>query len=409
MLFTQPMPLAAAVQRLESKTPVASALSSEQWAMLELGLRDRAFFSAKVDSIRTVASMQTKVDAALSTMSDPEKAFMDRAKFIAEMRTELGAAPGDSGDLRDITSTARLGLIYDFQVEDAREYARWQAGQDQAILDEFPAQELIRLWEPKGGPSARRDWPQRWVDAGGRFVDGGRMIALKNDPIWLKLSRFGRPWPPFDHASGMGLQDIDRDEAVALEVLQPGERVAPQVGDFNRSLEASLPANPSPAIVEGFKNIFGDQVEVGRDGKIVWQGQRVLKLYETALADPQSKWSLDLGTATRETVAAARQVGTDLHGARLVVTADDVRHINRRHGPEAEKDPTQRPVTALDVQLVPHVWRTPDSVSLGERPGSLEFWSTVAGRRALIVFDRQADSPRWSVKTLYVKKEGGAP
>ena len=45
------------------------------------------------------------------------------------------------------------------------------------------------------------------------------MIALKNDPVWTALSRFGRPWPPFDYDSGMGIADIDRETAETLGLL----------------------------------------------------------------------------------------------------------------------------------------------------------------------------------------------
>ncbi len=408
MMFTEPMPFAAAVARLESKTPVASALSSDEWAQLQLGLKDRAFFSAKVNDLRTVATMQQKLDEALTVMSDPDRAFMDRGKFISEMRQSLGATPGDSGEMTDLTSTNRLGLIYDFQIEDAREFGRWQAGQDPAILDEFPAQELIRLWEPKGGPDARRDWAQRWIDAGGQSFHG-RMIALKGGEIWTKLSRFERPWPPFDFASGMGLQDIDRDSAEALGLLTAADVMLPQEGDFNAKLAASVPANTSPAILDGFKQIFGEQVDVGRDGKITWQGQRVQKLYDTALADPAVKWSLDLGEATGGTLAQAQAAGADLSGARLSITSDDVRHIVNKHGVGAEQDGSQRPVTSLDLQLIPHVWRAPDAVKAGDKPGTLEFSADLAGRRTLIVFDRLAKTPSWNVRTLWVKKKEGTP
>lgn len=414
-LFTQPMPLAAAVQRLESKTPVAAALSADEWAKMDLGLRDRAFWAAKVSEIQTVSSMQQKLDDALRLTVDENTAFTDRAKFIADMRVELGASPGDSGDLTDITSTARLGLIYDFQIEDAREYARFQAGQDAAILDAYPCQELIRLWEPKGGPEARRDWPQRWIDAGGVFYDEGRMIAAKDDPIWKAISRFGRPWPPFDYNSGMGLEDIDRDEAEQLGVIAAGEIIAPQAADFNQALETSAP-EATPAVLEGFKNAFGDQVDVGRDGKITWQGQRVQKLFDSIATNPAAKdWSIDLGTAPGETVAAAKTAGVDLTGAKLILQRDALVHLDKVHGPGREVRPDQRPLTSLDYQLIPHVWRAPDSVRLGDQPGTLVFEADLAGRRTLVVFDRGvatglAPANRWGVKTLYVKKEeGGTP
>ena len=115
---------------------------------------------------------------------------------------------------------------------------------------EFPAQELIRLWEPQGGPQARRDWAQRWIDAGG-ISRGGRMIAPKDSPIWTHpaLSRFGHPYPPFDYNSGMGLEDVARDEAEDLGVIPRGAKVQPQERDYNQALQASVP-DASPVLLE---------------------------------------------------------------------------------------------------------------------------------------------------------------
>lgn len=404
MLLTAPMPFAAAVARLESKTPVGSPLRTKDWGQLALGLRDRAFFSAGVESMKTLAAMQGKIDEALRLPSgDSERAFMDRSKFIAEMRQALGAAPGDSGELTDLTSTKRLGLIYDFQIEDAREFGRWQAAQDPDLLDAFPAQELLRV----EAREEERDWPTRWTEAGGKFFDG-RMIAAKDDPVWMKISRFGRRWPPFDFGSGMGLEDIDRAEAEALGVIPPGATVAPAEADFNQGLQASVP-DASPALLDGFKAIFGDQVDVSHDGKITWQGQRVLGLFKEALANPNSKWELDLGAATAEATA----LRPELKEARLMLKASELRHVNARHS-VAEADGSQRPVTPIDLQLIPHVWRAPDQIVPGRDPGVLEFRAQIAGWKTALVFNRGAfagarPGQAWGLRSFWAKREGVSP
>ena len=59
--------------------------------------------------------------------------------------------------------------------------------------------------------------PGRWTEAGGRIFSG-RMIALKNDPVWLRISDFGHPHPPFAFGSGMDMVDISRIDAVRLEL-----------------------------------------------------------------------------------------------------------------------------------------------------------------------------------------------
>jgi hypothetical protein len=420
MLYTSPMPFSAAVERLESKTPVAADLSTEEWQQLAIGLRDRAFFSARVDDIRTVASMQSKIDDALSLDRSDGGAFMDRSRFVADMRAELGAAPGDSGELTDLTSYRRLGLIYDFNTEDAMEFGRWKARQDPAILDAFPCDELVRVEArevPRGyrkGPKGRlievpdESWPARWAAAGGTFV-GGRMIALKDDPIWKAISRFGRPWPPFDFNSGMGREDVSRDEAEELGVIDPDSPAPqPQELDFNHNLKASLPA-PTPAVLEGLKDVFGDQIDVNHQGEVVWQGQRIAKLYADALADPEVKWSIDLGIATPEAIDAADQAGVDIAGTQLNLTADDLRHAAGGHAEGNEDDPALTPITALDAQLIPHVWREPDQVEAGAAQGALVFSKDIVGRNVVVTYDRQGKNRKWGVKTFYVAKTKGAP
>ena len=420
MLLTAPMPFDLAVRRLESKTPVAADLSSAQWQEISVGLLDRAFFSARVNDIQTVAAMQSRIDDALTQNRRDGGAFMDRSRFIADMRSELGAAEGDSGKLTDITSAKRLGLIYDFNTEDAMQYGRWMTRQDPDILDAYPCDELVRIGSrevPRGyrrGAKGRlievpdESWPARWAAAGGDFV-GGRMIALKDDPIWTKISRFGRPWPPFDFNSGMGREDISREEAERLGVIEPDAPAPkPRHLEFNHNLQASIPS-ASSELMAGLKSIFGDQIDVGRGGIVTWQGQRILKLYENALSDRSLKWSLNLGQATPEAVASAAEAGQDIAGAELVITADDIRHIDREHGAVGEDDPSQRPVTPLDLQLIPHVWRSPDEVIAGKKPNTLSFKRDLVGQQILVTYDRLGNSGDWGVKTFYSKIKEGTP
>jgi hypothetical protein len=265
----------------------------------------------------------------------------------------------------------------------------------------WPAQELVRVIDSEHP----RDWATRWAEAGGEF-SGGRMIALKNDPIWEKISRFGTPYPPFDFNSGMDVADVDRDEAVALGLIDRDEQVEPQIEDFNARLEASLP-DADPATMEGLRDIFGDQVAESREGKVTWQGSRIRKLYEQALGNPEVKWTIDLGEAQPAAVDQARAAGVDLAGARLKLDADHIRHADQRHG-AGETRADQRPLTALDFELVPHVWRQPDSVAPGTQPGDLVFTRKLDDT---LVFATWKRAPNGSVRlhSLVAKKEGGRP
>jgi len=264
-------PLAEAVKKINAKTPIGSALRSADWADVPLALRERAQFSSRVESARVLSAIQDKLQKRLGLIKEQVargEAGVDRSSFIGDLRKiaqEEGLGDG-SGRITDISSQARLGLIFDFQTKQAAEYARYVAGQDTDLLDAFPAQELLRVEERE----MKRDWSQRWSAAGGGFY-GGRMIALKTDPVWSAISRFGTPYPPFDFGSGMGVEDVSREEAEALGVIPPGTRVPPNIVDFNAGLEASV-TGLDQSLVSKLMDAFGDQLKLV-SGKLKWTTQ----------------------------------------------------------------------------------------------------------------------------------------
>jgi hypothetical protein len=91
------------------------------------------------------------------------------------------------------------------------------------VLAHWPAQEFYRAF-PR---PAQRDWISRWTDVGGR-VYSGKMIALKDDPVWCALSDFGFPFPPFAPGSGMRVRGIDRDVVTELGLIDGNRQVSPR-------------------------------------------------------------------------------------------------------------------------------------------------------------------------------------
>jgi hypothetical protein len=100
-----------------------------------------------------------------------------------------------------------------------------------------------------------RDWPARWKIAGGALVDGGRMIALKGDPIWGELGGYenfsdalGVDHPPFAFNSGMGWKEISAAEVRALGITGPeGETPAEYLATQPETLAGTQPL-PSPQL-----------------------------------------------------------------------------------------------------------------------------------------------------------------
>ena len=264
--------LPEAVRRIAGKTPVTSRLRTAEWARVPLALRERSQFSAHVESVRLIGAIQEKLSTRIGMLQEAVAggtANVDRSSFIGDLRKiaqEEGLGTG-TGGLTDISSRKRLGLIYDMQTRQAAEFARWKVGEDADVLDAYPAQELIREEDRK----VPRDWQTRWAGHGGRFFEG-RMIALKSDPIWTAISAFGTPWPPFDFGSGMGVEDVSREEAEALGVLPAGQPVAPQGElDFNQGLEASVTDIPTD-LQEFLRQSFGNQIQIA-DGAVRWIGR----------------------------------------------------------------------------------------------------------------------------------------
>lgn len=262
-----------AVRHISDKTPIGALLKSKGWQNVPVEFRLRSLWSAQIESERFLMSAQAKLKQALALQREKVakgEAFIDRSVFIAEMR-DIAIAEGifvdplKAGGLEDITSRRRLGLIWDMQDQQAKEYARWKTGQDEDVLDAFPAQELIRL-ESRDVP---RKWLEIWGEKGGKTYEG-RMIARKDSGIWVAISRFGTPWPPFDWGSGMGLDDVSRDEAEDLGVIEPNAVVSPQVMDFNAGMRVKVDKF-RPGFIDGLFTLFGDLIR--REGnELVWAG-----------------------------------------------------------------------------------------------------------------------------------------
>jgi hypothetical protein len=288
------LPLEEAVKRISAKTPIGSVLRSADWEKVPLALRERAQFSAGVTSARVLQAIQDRLQGQISLqrekLASGKEATFDRSSFIDAVRDiarDEGLKPEagskDKGTLRDITSISRLGLIYDMQNQMATGFARWKMDQSEGALMLYPAWEFKRV-EDRRVPREEMHpgfWTQRWVAAAGDagdegalriFQDAGRKVALKTSGIWAALSRFGTPWAPFDYQSGMGVEDVDREEAVALGLIKEDEvPEAKGEEDFNENLQASV-KGIDPELQDFLRDNLGDQVVIEGD-TAYWKGQ----------------------------------------------------------------------------------------------------------------------------------------
>ena len=373
-------PMLEAVAKLDRKTAITAALDSAQWQRVPLELRERAFFSARVESVRFLTIAQRKLRSRLAITAEQipgkgEKSFalVNRDSFIRDMRRiaeEEGletTGPAGRGTLRDIRSVPRLGLIYDIQTESAAGYARWKVDNDPDVLDEFPAYRL----GPSSATQPRPEsyWRSRWAKAGDATGWQGAtrttMVALKTSPIWSALSRFGTPWPPFDYGSTRMLEDIDRDTAAAIGLL-PRTGPVPAFGAkgstpeaFNDRLQASISGLP-PSALDDLELTFGDQVEIaGRAAK--WRNRNdPYKTFSDYKLSSASIWkALEPAPDRISSAEATRQMndGFEVEARKKTIVFDKstLDHWNGYH--DEHERPAFLPHAVATVQRPTEVWK----------------------------------------------------
>lgn len=230
MIFAEPLPFREAIESRAVRQLLPTDFRTKLLQEIPAELRERAVFSAGVTNVPFLQEVKDSLDELVEGKTDRATKRAGMKKVLS--RFEYRPVEGEEGTLTDLSSDRRLNLILDVNLKQAQGYGHWRQGQE--VLDAFPAQELIRVRDAE----KPRNWAERWSQAGGEFFDG-RMIALKNDPIWTRISAFGLPYPPFDFGSGMDVQDIDRSEAEDLGLIAPEAELLPQSRDFNADLQAS--------------------------------------------------------------------------------------------------------------------------------------------------------------------------
>lgn len=271
-----------ALEFVQGRKEVAGTLDSAAWQGVPYQLRDRAFFSSKVNDLKTLQEMKTRITAALNwTPGEANGPVMDSGRFAKEMRAILingGVRTADAselGTLKDIMATQRLELVYKVQTGMARGWAEAKAGMDPDILDAVPAYEFVRI-TPKRVPRPESYWTTRWARAvaavNGKGCLLSPMLGLKTSPVWQALGDlgpFGNPFDPFDYETGMGREERDRAYCEAAGLLDPAEEVKPApVPDLNQRMEEGV-EDLSPDMISRLLGMFGDQVRI-EAGRAIW-------------------------------------------------------------------------------------------------------------------------------------------
>lgn len=359
------------------KALVASNLDSKEWNQVQAAFRNRAFLSSQVAQANIIQAMRGRVAEYAERGVDISEA---RKLMRADLkRMDYKPESGDEGTIKDLFSKARLDVILKHNLRQARGMIHRASGMSPGAFAAFPAWEFKRTgWRRE----ERKDWPERWRKAGGK-VYGSRMIALKTDSVWERLSVFGNPFPPFDWGSGMGVVDVDRATAIELGLVTD-EKLREETSElrsarseaskFNDNLQATVTTEDVNVseLQARFGKQFGDLVRV--DGNVVKWRPEVLnetllqkKDFSINLGVPQNGM-LDKLNADASTMAFAgaiqdKQLSVD-QTWRDTKRREGGTHL--RHFAPTKKQmrlhPEDPPLMPEEMEMLPVLWRNPDRV-----------------------------------------------
>jgi hypothetical protein len=253
MLFAGPVPFEEAVSARKVKALLPTELTHAEMSRIRPEIRQVSTFSARTSNAEHIARLNTIVDEMIKPDKWEDGATRGMTTGTGRLQLKeslkaMGYDPEEPGTIKDLSSDQRLNLMINTNAQLAWGYGQWKEGQDETVLDLFPAQELFRLEDRK----EPRDWNQIWFAAAASsdprilaaFQETGRFIALKSSNIWMAISDFGVPYPPYKFNSGMWIQDIEREIAVDIGLMGETEDVHPLNTGFAQGYQISLETLP---------------------------------------------------------------------------------------------------------------------------------------------------------------------
>jgi len=216
-------------------------ITAAQREMIANDYAERAFFVSGVEPGVILSDFEDKARKVTSGALSYEEA----QRAIREMLRNQGYEPPvlGEGGIQDLSSWVRIQVVIETNAAMAhgfRNWYSWTQDEDTAAFKFYRSQ----------GREDPRYWAERWNSArvglegeateavSSGFIRGDVVgYALANSDIWIRLSRFGTPYPPFDYLSGMNIAPIGVEEArsAGLDV----SRVKPAPSSFNSTLESN--------------------------------------------------------------------------------------------------------------------------------------------------------------------------
>lgn len=224
---------------LNAKLSVPSELRTAQWSRLPQWLRERSFYMAGVAQAELLDAFRSEVSLIAQGAASIPEAEKRLSQYLAASGYQ--PAPGQENTIKDLSFWRRMRVSLRTNSELLNGWGQQQRGLQRGALMAFPAWELVRI-NPRTTP---RDWETRWTLSGGKIY-AGRLIAMKDSPLWLELGSFedglGVNYPPFAWGSGMGWKAVPFSLAKQLGVIPAGW--APPPPSPLSSPNASLQSTP---------------------------------------------------------------------------------------------------------------------------------------------------------------------
>lgn len=336
-------------------------VDSQGWSKVQAGLRDRAFFSSQVTEAKILYAMRHNVAELVKGGKSPSEVRRDLREYLGSIGYDAGE---NRGTIKDLMTKARLDVMMKTNADQAKGYASHIRATSAGAILAFPAYEFVRVEQRK----IPRDWSARWRKAanavGWEGVAKGtqRMIALKTSPIWVELSVFKNPFPPFDFNSGMGVRDVSKSVCREIGLLRPDEQPKlPETPDFNGNLFAKVSFDKGSKEYANLSEMFGDQIQFNEEKKeIQWRSD----LFANAF-DKNQKFNIKLGRLPKNHPFA--ELSNMIGNNPLTLTKESWLDAKRPDGTDHRthffhepNHPENIPLKKGDIDMLPSVWRNPD-------------------------------------------------
>lgn len=208
---------------IDSKQVDTTAQSTADWDMVDAQIRERAWFMAGVSNARILQEFKEAArDIAAGQLTTNEA----RKRLRAALR-DAGYQPAEDerGGIHDLSSRRRMEVTLETNVALAR---GWMQREQMKKDKSQPGLRLFRARQVR----VPRNWAQRWGEAAARIgwegvARGGEFVALIDSPIWVEISRFGVPYPPFDFGSQMRVKAVPYEECEKLGLFDEPEEDTP--------------------------------------------------------------------------------------------------------------------------------------------------------------------------------------